>query len=422
MTMPDSLTPPEPLSKTVALTPPEPVKPIRRTDASGLVPLDDATMMKLEQKADAFVDSVAKAPVNTKAFMEKLDSIHNMGNDEIRASASMSNRMLERPVAAMNSGLFDEKSAVSRSLLDLRKTVEDLDPSVYDLASPRRILGIIPFGNKVRDYFMKYQSAQGQINAIINTLQKSQDELRMDNAVIEQEKVNLWETMQKLQQYIYLSGNIDAALEAKIDELQTTEPEKARVVREEMLFYVRQKEQDLLTQMAVSIQGYLALDMIRKNNLELIKGVDRATTTTVSALRTAVIVSQALANQKLVLDQINALNTTTGTLIQSTSEMLKQQSGDIHKQASSATVSLETLQTSFNNVYETIDMISTYKLEALDTMKQTITALSGEVDRANRYLDRTQQAQLAEVTQSMVIPDRDAAAIERLDQDDDLRL
>ena len=49
-------------------------------------------------------------------------------------------------------------------------------------------------------------------------------------------------------------------------------PGKSRVVREEMLFYVRQKVQDLLTQLAVNIQGYLALDMVRKNNLELIKG------------------------------------------------------------------------------------------------------------------------------------------------------
>eukprot|EP01036_Dinobryon_divergens_P046201 gene46201-61783_t len=111
-------------------------------------------------------------------------------------------------------------------------------------------------------------------------------------------------------------------LDAKARELDATDPEKARVIREEMLFYSRQKVTDLLTQLAVNIQGYLALDMIRKNNLELMKGVDRATTTTVAALRTAVIVAQALSNQKLVLDQISALNATTGNLIASTSEML----------------------------------------------------------------------------------------------------
>src|ERR1700739_4781328 len=111
---------------------------------------------------------------------------------------------------------------------------------------------------------------------------------------------------------------------------QSTDPDKAKSLQEDGLFYVRQKVQDLLTELAVSAQGYMALDMIRQNNLELIKGVDRATTTTVSALRTAVIVAQALNNQKLVLDQINAPNTTTSNLIESTSEMLKQQSGQAY--------------------------------------------------------------------------------------------
>ncbi len=45
-----------------------------------------------------------------------------------------------------------------------------------------------------------------------------------------------------------------------------------------------------MTQLAVAVQGYMALDLIRRNNLELIRGVDRAQTTTVAALRTAVIV------------------------------------------------------------------------------------------------------------------------------------
>lgn len=405
--MPDTLAPPESLSEPIALEPPKAVEPIKRTDASGLVPIAPDKMAELQERADNFVEKVAATEVNTEAFMEQLTAIHSMGNQEVRESASMSNRMLDRPVAAMREGVFDDGSPVSKSLMELRRVVEDLDPKNYDLVSRKRILGVIPFGNKVRDYFMRYQSAQGHINAIINSLNKSQDELRMDNATIEQEKVRMWTNMQKIQQYIYLASNIDAALEDKLAELDQTEPEKARVVREEMLFYVRQKEQDLLTQMAVNVQGYLALDMIRKNNLELIKGVDRATTTTVSALRTAVMVSQALANQKLVLDQINALNTTTSNIIESTSELLKRNTGEVHRQASSASVSLEALQTSFDNIYETIDMISTYKLEALDNMQDTVRALTGEVDRAQRYLDRTTAQTVREVSAEIKITEAD---------------
>ena len=119
--------------------------------------------------------------------------------------------------------------------------------------------------------------------------------------------------MQSIRQYIYVGKKIDEQLEQKVYAIEATDPEKARIIKEEMLFYVRQKNTDFLTQLAVNVQGYLALDTIRRNNLELIKGVDRATTTTISALRTAVVVAQAMTNQKLVLDQITALNKTTSS-------------------------------------------------------------------------------------------------------------
>jgi len=385
-----------------SLTPPEPVTPIPESKASNMVKLESDTLQKLDGKVNEFVDVVVNAGVHSEPFESRITAIHNMGNKEIRSAASMSNRMLNRPVKAMEGGLFDEKSPVSRSLLELRETVEDLDPSRQgDLLSPRKILGVIPFGDRLRGYFRKYQSSQLHINAVINTLYRSQDELRKDNAVIEQEKVNLWSLMQQLRQYVYVGKQIDAALETRIAEIEVREPEKARVVKEEMLFYVRQKVQDLLTQLAVSIQGYMAMDMIRKNNLELIKGVDRATTTTVSALRTAVMVAQALANQKLVLDQIDALNTTTSNLIESTSALLKEQTADVHRQATSSSVNIEQLQTAFNNIYETMDMISNYKLEALEAMGQTVDTLSTEVEKARTYLDRVRGEEIAEATEDI---------------------
>jgi uncharacterized protein YaaN involved in tellurite resistance len=153
----------------------------------------------------------------------------------------------------------------------------------------------------------------------------------------------------------------------------------------------------------VVVQGYLALDLIRKNNVELVKGVERATTTTVSALRTAVIAALALGNQKLVLDQITALNSTTSTIIESTSQMLRQQTLEIGNQAASATVSIEKLQAAFNNIYATIDTIDTFKLAALDSMRKTIDSLSAEVARAQVYVDRSRSAELAQAhTNSLV--------------------
>jgi uncharacterized protein YaaN involved in tellurite resistance len=256
------------------------------------------------------------------------------------------------------------------------------------LFGKRHLWGSLPFGNTLRDYFHKYESSQKNLDAIIQSLYAGQDELQKDNASLEQEKSNVWSIKGRLEQYIYMSAALDQQVSAKIDTLKSSDPGRATELQEDVLFYVRQKRQDLLTQLAVNTQGYLAMDLVKKNNQELIKGVDRATTTTVSALRTAIIVAQALNNQRLVLNQINALNTTTSNLIESTSELLKQQSGQVYQQAADSTVQLEKLQTAFTNIYSAMDAIDTYKVQALDSMQKTIDALTTEVDKAQSYLQR----------------------------------
>lgn len=396
------LTPPE-TNPVITLEAPQPVAVVPQDEADQMVKLDLTKVPELDAKVNDFVMHVLQTPVNTAVFDEKVNAIHQLGSAEIRASAQIANRMLDRPAKSMEKALFDN-SPIAKSLTELRSVVEELDPTRQgSLSSPRKFLGIIPMGKSVQDYFRKYQSSQTHINAIIESLYHSKDELMKDNASIEQEKVNMWALMQSLRQYIYVGQKIDERLEQKIGELEATDPEKARVVKEELLFYVRQKNMDFLTQLAVNIQGYLALDMIRKNNLELIKGVDRATTTTIAALRTAVMVSQALSSQKLVLDQINALNATTSSLIESTSVMLKRQTAQVHEQASGSSVDLEKLQKSFNHIYETMQAIDAFKVKALGNMQQTLHVLTQEVDRAQTYLDRSNRQTVSEVANELQI-------------------
>ena len=389
-TLADATAPKTPLETTaLTLTPPAPVAIVAEDQAAGAVKLDPATEAKLDAMVEGYVDGLARLDPRDPAFVAKVNDISKLGDDEIKASASVSSRMLDKPVAAMQKGGLTETSTVSRSLIDLRRQVQDLDPAHQgDLFSPRKLLGILPFGNRLRDYFGKYQSSQSHINAIIQALYHGQDELQADNADIEKEKANLWAIMERLRQYIYMSQKLDVALTAKIAEVERTDPDRARVLREDMLFSVRQKLQDLMTQLAVSVQGYLALDVIRKNNVELVRGVDRATTTTVSALRTAVIVAQALSDQKLVLDQITALNTTTSNLIESTSVLLRQQSGAINEQAASSTVDIAKLQAAFDNIYATMDEIDGFKLQALDNMAKTVDSLSAQVQKSQAHIER----------------------------------
>ena len=375
-----------PTATKLKLDPPDALQAVPPQEASGLVPLKSDEVSELDQKVAKFVDELAALDSNSPEFGKKVDQLTAMGRKEIAEAAGASNRFLDRPVKAI-----DSDTGIGADLTELRRTVEALDPKEASRGmTTRKFLGIIPFGSKINNYFDKYRSSQTHISAILQRLGNGKDELLMDNAAIDTERAGLWKTMHKLEQMIHISKSLDKQLEDKANELDAVEPAKAKAIRESALFYTRQRTTDLLTQMAVTVQGYLALDLVKKNNVELVKGVDRASTTTVSALRTAVTVASAMSNQRLVLEQIGALNTTTAGMIDTTGELLKTQSGAIHEQAASSTIPLETLQRAFQNIYDTMDQIDAIKLAALANMKQTVETLGTEVEKSKGYIARAE--------------------------------
>jgi uncharacterized protein YaaN involved in tellurite resistance len=385
---------PDPAAGAVQLTPPAPVPEVRDDQAIGLVPVPPDKQDELRDKARAFVEDLASEQPGSPEYDRKVDDVVRMGERDVEASARASSRMLERPstslAAAKGRGAAgDPQARVARTLQDLRTTVTELDPARADLTGARKILGMLPGGNRLARYFQRYETSQQQLDAIIEALVSGQDELRKDNAAIEQERAQLWATMGRLAEYATLAGALDEAVSAKAESLRAADPRAADTLLSDALFPIRQRRQDLMTQIAVSVQGYLALDLIRKNNLELVKGVDRARTTTVAALRTAVVVSEALGNQRLVLEQVQALNSTTDALIGRTSELLRQQTAMVHEQATSSGVSVETLQHAFDEVFATMDAIDTYRAKAVDSMGSTVAALETQVARSRAYLERS---------------------------------
>lgn len=350
----------------LVLTPPAVVALVDADQAVGAIPLDHAKRVELGDKAAAFIGELTHLDVRSPAFARKAESISSMGAGDLRAAAAVAGRLLDRPAAAMGQGGADAQTRVATALFDLRTTVTELDPKALTGAKRSWFRG----GSPVDRYFARYQSLQAHLDSIITVLGTGQDELRKDNAVIETEKANMWTTMGKLAEYNELAAILDAALTARITELEAAgRSQDADVVRGEALFPVRQRRQDFMTQLAVNVQGYLALDLVRRNNIELIKGVDHAQSTTVVALRTAVLVAQALTRQKLVLDQISALNTVAADVVQSASGVAD-------------------LQAAFDRVFATMDALDTFHAQAIDSMAQTVNALEGQLARAKRHLER----------------------------------
>jgi uncharacterized protein YaaN involved in tellurite resistance len=348
---------------------------------------------RIDAMVAALVDIVTSADPNGDEYRRRISDVNSIGEREIIATAAMSNRLLDRPVRAMT-GILEGKAPIARYLLELRHTVEDLNPARYDLAQrrPRKLLGVIPLGDRLHSYFDRYRKAQGHIQAIIRALADSRDNLQADNAALAQEERALWTEMETLRQYAYMARTLDEMLERRIDALATSDPTHARTLREEILFPVRQRLRDILTQLAVVTQGYAALRIVQHNNQEVIRAIRTATMTTIAALRTAVMVAQALTDERLVLDQLKTVNEVTSSMIETTAALVDPQTAGGEAHTTGTGVDLATLQRAWDNVFATLDQIDSYKSAALQTMVVTVRELTGQVERSRAYVEHLEQA------------------------------
>ncbi len=378
------------------LEPPKPADEVEVHEpekVGGVVLVDAETQQQHAETAEKFLDELLATPLHSPEFQTKMAQLTRLGEDTMNQAADSANRMLQRPAAAMAASGADPASRTGASLAELRRIVTELDPNRHDLTGGKRLLRFLPGGNAIERYFRKYESAQEQLDAITKALKGGQDELRLDNAAIQTERDHLWAALGQLANYAVLARHLGDGLEQRIAARRAEgKADDATTLEKDALFYVRQRHQDLMTQLAVSVQGYLALDVVKKNNTELIKGVDRALDTTLAALRVAVIVSQALAQQQIVLSQIEALNTTTSDMILATSELLRTQGAEIQQQAARATVDPAKLQRAFDNVFQALDEIDRFKAEAAHSIKQTVEVLEGQVSRARLQLERSRSS------------------------------
>ena len=314
-----------------------------------------------------------------------LKSIDEFGLDTIQRS-SQKNALLEVSIKNL-SKMGDEGGEVAVGLTELQRAMKDLDPSMIDFTK-KGFFGRV--SNPIRSYFDKYQKADNVINDIMESLERGKATLKNDNTTLEIEEISMRDLTKKLAKEIEIGIMMDEEISAALDKAKANndDPDRISFVSEEILFPLRQRVMDMQQMIVVNQQGIIAIEVIRRNNKELIRGVDRAKNVTISALRTATIVASALYNQKIVLKKIDLLNKTTNDLISGTSKMLKEQGAEVQKQSIEANISIDTLKVAFSDTLEALNAISTYKQEALPKLKETITQFKELADLGEKQISK----------------------------------
>ncbi|MEC0094036.1 toxic anion resistance protein [Paenibacillus macquariensis] len=348
-----------------------------------------AEVAQLKEVADNNVAAIMTLDFESlEKRKEILQSIDNFGMNTMKSSSDK-NTLLQVSVGNL-SKTGDEGGQVAKGLSELHTQLKDLDPSAIDFAK-RGFLGKL--FNPLRAYFLKYQKADVVIADIVVSLDKGKSTLKNDNTTLEIEQQMLRDLTKKLQKEIQLGMLMDESIELQIEaaKLRNEDPDKIRFITEEVLFPLRQRVMDLQQMLVVNQQGIMAIEVVIRNNKELIRGVDRAKNVTISALKISVTVASALYNQKIVLKKIELLNQTTNDLISSTSKMLKNQGVEIQKQSLEASISVDTMKEAFTDVLSALDSISTYKQEALPRMRETINQFRELADGGEKQIQRLEK-------------------------------
>ena len=360
---------------------------IKKKTKQELAPAEEekaAIARGVKEKADQIMAVDLDSLAERREFIQVVE---NFGEDVVRQSQVKNNILQKRMGDFSRAG--GESGTVAKGLEELSLKMRDLDPSALDFAKTG-ILGRV--FNPVRRYFERFQTADAEIASIVKTLEKGRSILKNDNTTLEIEQAAMRDLTRQLTQKIELGSQLDSYLTNTLENARISgdSQERVKFIEEEILFPLRQKLMDFQQLLVVNQQGIIAMEVIRRNNQELIRAVSRAENVTVAALRTAVTVAGALYHQKIVLEKVQILNTATNDMISATSRMLKEQGTAVQEQAVEAGISPETLKQAFTDTLSALDDISAYKEKALPQMAQTIQEFRQIAEEGERWMtDRT---------------------------------
>ena len=396
MNMPTNSPPTTTASAGFTLAPPEVLQPLPPEVAKTAVPMPKATQDAVDGQVERFIDGLLKEDVQSEAFKAKLDSAFALGREEVSiASSLMQGRFMQRNFAGI------EDTSAFAAIQDMRGHLDELNPGKEgDLFQPQKLLGIIPFGNKLQAYFRKYQSAGTQLQKSMQQIYAARDDMQRDVVDIEATRTKLWDAMQKLSGAIYFAETLDAKLAAKVAALQATDPIRATALQQEVLFYARQNLADMMTQQAVCTNGYLALDVLKKTGREMMNGCSRIATTGMSALAVAQTVARATGNQIKVMEMLSGVNSTIEGLIAETGRQLNTHVEKTTDFAQNPMLGIEKIKEMFDQTFKAMDAMDTFRAKSIDVMGQNNAIMKAELARADQYLDRTRQQQAREATRT----------------------
>lgn len=335
--------------------------------------VSDERLTKVSNTANARAEQIFN--VNLEDFAQKqqmINVVSSLGMDTVKQSGEKCALLKTRVGELSKAG--GESGEVAKNYKELVVLMKELDPKAVDFGAPEGGL-LKKIINPVRKYFAQYERADKAIADIVKSINNGIKVLQQDNVTLGLHQQDLRTLTKQLIEQDKMAEGLDTYLTQKLEEYKMSpdcDEERVRFVEGDILYNLRQNRLTYGQMIAVNEQSFLTDETIRRGNVELIRSAQRARDVSVAALQTGAVAAAALYHQKVMLTQIDALNSATNNMIASVADMLKTQGRDIAQKSMSTNIDIDVMKQAFADVYETYEVIDNARVQALPMLQKSV--------------------------------------------------
>ncbi|MEP1122460.1 MAG: toxic anion resistance protein [Ilumatobacter sp.] len=329
--------------------------------------------------ARADEDDVTRA-VSRWLLLDPADPACNDARDTVETLGRDVQHEAGRVAASLRTSWADvddhraEGGEIARSLADLRRALESLDPSELDRDRGwfARAIGKVPgVGSPADRYLRRLESSRARIGSIVQSLEEGRGVLSRDNSTLRADQERLHELSASLGRAVADVQAFDDALVFAIDvELAPDDPRRP-LFEDDLLDTCRRRMRDLDQARLVNDQAADAIESVMRSNREMIAGIDRTCQLTLGALAVASTAAGAAgrSGDSAAFDRIDAA---TAELMAATGIRLRTDDRPRARSSGDTTIELDALRAAFDEIDVELNEIDGRRREALPSVERTV--------------------------------------------------
>ena len=360
---------------------------------------NEINALQEQQTATRLIDKLpAERQEQAKELAAKIDA--NDAQSVISYGSAAQTKLSEFSQSMLNHVQAQDIGPVGDSLTELMYRLQEANPDELRAGEGnifQRVFGKVK--QSIYEVTAKYQKIGAQIDKVSIKLDKEKDGLLKDNLMLEQ-------LYQKNKDYFDALNIYIAAGELKMEELQTKIiPEAMKKAEEtgdqmdvqiandytQFLDRLDKRTHDLRLARQITIQQAPQIRLIQNTNQALAEKIQASIATAIPLWKNQVVIALTLLRQKDAVTAQRQVSETTNDLLKKNSEMLKISAIETAKENERGIVDIETLQTTQNDLIETIQETLRIQQEGKEKRRHAEVELGNmEDDLKQKLLDLTQ--------------------------------